>query len=46
MNASELITKRIEELTDWRGSALAKLRKLIRDAAPELIEEWKWGTLL
>jgi hypothetical protein len=44
MNASELITKRIEELTDWRGPMLAKLRKLIGEAAPELVEEWKWDT--
>jgi len=44
MNASELITKRIEELTDWRGPILAKLRKLIGEAAPELVEEWKWDT--
>jgi hypothetical protein len=44
MDASELITKRIEELTDWRGAMLAKLRKLIREAAPELTEEWKWDT--
>ena len=44
MNASELITRRIEELTDWRGPMLAKLRKLIGEAAPELVEEWKWDT--
>jgi hypothetical protein len=44
MDASELINKRIEELTDWRGVMLAKLRKLIREAAPELTEEWKWDT--
>jgi hypothetical protein len=44
MNASELIAKRIEELTDWRGAVLAKLRKLIHEAAPDLTEEWKWDT--
>jgi hypothetical protein len=41
---SELITQRIEELGDWRGKLLAQLRKLILDAAPEVNEEWKWGT--
>ena len=41
---SELITQQIEELGDWRGKLLAQLRKLILDAAPELTEEWKWGT--
>jgi len=41
---SELITDQIEELADWRGTLLAQLRKLILDAAPDLTEEWKWGT--
>ena len=41
---SELITQQIEELGDWRGKLLAQLRKLILDAAPEVTEEWKWGT--
>ena len=41
---SELITRQIEELGDWRGKLLAQLRKLILDAAPEVTEEWKWGT--
>lgn len=41
---SELITRQIEELADWRGKLLAQLRKLVLDAAPELTEEWKWGT--
>ena len=41
---SELITQQIEELGDWRGKLLAQLRKLILDAAPEVSEEWKWGT--
>ena len=41
---SELITRQIEELGDWRGQLLAQLRKLILDAAPEVTEEWKWCT--
>ena len=40
--ASELISKRIVELGDWRGEALARMRKLIRDADPHVVEEWKW----
>jgi hypothetical protein len=44
MNASERITTYIDELGDWRGKTLARLRKLIRDAAPVLSEEWKWNT--
>jgi hypothetical protein len=39
---SELIDARIEELSDWRGGTLARLRKLIRQAAPDVVEEWKW----
>jgi hypothetical protein len=41
-NASANITKRIEELGDWRGKTLAHLRQLILDADPEIQEEWKW----
>ena len=41
---SQLITNYIAELDDWRGKLLTRLRKLIHDAAPELAEEWKWGT--
>ena len=41
--ASELISKRIVELGDWRGKTLSRMRKLIKEAAPEAIEEWKWG---
>jgi hypothetical protein len=41
--ASELITERIEELGDWRGEMLAHVRKLIKEADPKVIEEWKWG---
>lgn len=44
MNTSELIDRRIAELGDWRGEMLGKLRTLIREAAPELVEEWKWDT--
>ena len=40
--ASELISKRIAELGDWRGKALARMRKLIKQADPDVIEEWKW----
>ena len=40
--ASELIDKRIKALEDWRGSTLARLRGLIKDADPEVVEEWKW----
>ena len=39
---SELIDARIEELGDWRGEMLARLRALIREADPEVSEEWKW----
>lgn len=40
--AAEKITKRIEELGDWRGETLAYVRQLIHDADPEVREEWKW----
>jgi hypothetical protein len=40
--ASELISARINELGDWRGETLARMRKLIRAADPEVVEEWKW----
>jgi hypothetical protein len=40
--ASELISKRIDKLGDWRGGALSRMRKLIKDADPEVVEEWKW----
>ncbi|EMS72721.1 DUF1801 domain-containing protein [Ruminiclostridium cellobioparum] len=39
---SRLIDKRIEELGDWRGRMLSKIRNLIRQADPEVAEEWKW----
>ena len=40
--ASANIDKRIKELGDWRGETLAHVRKLIHDAEPEIVEEWKW----
>jgi hypothetical protein len=40
--ASANITKRIEELGDWRGEILAHVRQLIHDADPDIVEEWKW----
>jgi hypothetical protein len=43
-SASELIDARITDLGDWRGEMLLRLRALIRDAAPEVVEEWKWET--
>ena len=39
---SKLIDARIEELGDWRGETLARVRALIKDADPEVVEEWKW----
>src|ERR1700688_3124375 len=41
-SASELISKRIAELGDWRGKTLGRMRKLIKQADPEVVEEWKW----
>jgi hypothetical protein len=41
--ASANITSRIEELGDWRGETLAKVRQLIHDADPDIQEEWKWA---
>ena len=41
---SELIDARIEELGDWRGKTLSRLRALIKQADPEVTEEWKWET--
>ena len=40
--ASELISKRIADLGDWRGKTLARMRKLIKEADPDVVEEWKW----
>ena len=42
-SASKLIDSRIRELADWRGETLARVRALIREAVPEVVEEWKWG---
>jgi hypothetical protein len=41
-SASELISKRIADLGDWRGKTLSKMRKLIKEADPNVVEEWKW----
>jgi hypothetical protein len=41
-SASELITQRIAELGDWRGETLGRMRKLIKQADPDVVEEWKW----
>src|SRR4051794_15645060 len=41
-SASERIDKKIEELDDWRGATLRKVRAVIKDADPEIVEEWKW----
>lgn len=41
-SSSRLIDARIEELGDWRGETLSKLRGLIKQADPEVVEEWKW----
>ena len=41
-SASRLIDERIKELGDWRGKTLAKVRAIIHEADPEIVEEWKW----
>src|SRR2546423_3926385 len=41
-SASELIDKRIAELGDWRGETLSRMRQLIKEADPDVVEEWKW----
>src|SRR5450432_2028723 len=41
-SASELISKRIAELEDWRGETLSRMRKLIKKADRDVVEEWKW----
>ena len=41
-SASELISKRIAELGDWRGETLSRMRELIKKADPDVVEEWKW----
>ena len=42
LSASELISNRIAELGDWRGETLGRMRRLIREADPDVVEEWKW----
>jgi hypothetical protein len=42
-NASKLIDERIQELGDWRGKTLGKVRGIIREADPDVVEEWKWA---
>jgi hypothetical protein len=42
MNASELIDQYIANLTDWRGTAIANFRRIIHEADPKIVEEWKW----
>src|SRR5919202_3713655 len=42
-SASQLIDQRIRELDDWRGSVLKRMRELIHEADPEVVEEWKWA---
>jgi hypothetical protein len=39
---SELISRRVAELGDWRGKTLGRMRKLIKEAEPDVVEEWKW----
>ena len=41
-SAAKLISKRITELGDWRGKTLGRMRKLIKEADPDVVEEWKW----
>ena len=41
-SASELISRRIAELGDWRGKTLSRMRRLIKEADPDVVEEWKW----
>ena len=41
-SAAELISKRIAELGDWRGITLGRMRQLIKEADPDVVEEWKW----
>src|SRR4051794_10803376 len=42
-NASELIDGRVRELRDWRGETLGKVRGIIKEADPDVVEEWKWA---
>src|SRR5436189_3791806 len=42
-SATKLISKRIADLGDWRGETLSEIRKLIKEADPDVVEEWKWA---
>ena len=42
LSPSELIDKRIADLADWRGETLSRMRELIKEADPDVVEEWKW----
>ena len=44
LTPSQRITNKIADLADWRGKKLARFRELIHEVAPDIIEEWKWGT--
>jgi hypothetical protein len=44
MQPSELIDQQITELADWRGEMIARLRRLILDTDPDIVEEWKWNS--
>ena len=44
MKASILIDKQIEDIPDWRGKMLGRIRRIVHQADPDIIEEWKWGT--
>ena len=41
-SASELISNKIADLGDWRGESLSRMRKLVKEADPDVVEEWKW----
>ncbi len=42
-SAAQLISQRIAQLGDWRGESLSRMRKVIKEADPDVVEEWKWG---
>ena len=44
LSASQLISAKLAELGDWRGQALSRIRQLIHEAVPDVLEEWKWST--
>lgn len=46
MNVDEIFKKRVKDLGDWRGERLLELQKLITNADPDIVEEWKWDTLV